>query len=563
LFARLSDRGQSLLQIVIPMSGFGERFKREGYEVPKPLILVEGKPMIQHVVDLFPGNHKFIFICNEDHLNTPSFRMREIIAETGVEHVIFPIQPHKLGPVHAVLLAEEAIDKSAPIIVNYADFTCLWNFEDFVNFLDELDPDGVIPAYRGFHPHSGGSTNYAYVREANGQVIEVREKRPFTEDKTQEFASTGTYYFKSADLMLHYFKKEIELNIHVNHEFYVSSAFDLMATDDLKVKVYEIRHFMQWGTPSDLREYEYWSKALKTISELSSGSLPIRGTGATLVLASGRGERFSSAGYLIPKPLLEVSGDTILEQIFKTSDDPLGCFVLSIKSSAVSAAVFERGLARLEEIDEVSGGQADSANYLVSRVVSDYNSHFTIFPSDTLYADDSGFLEELPRTPSDEEMIVWVSRPGPFNFDNSESFGWIGVRDSEVWTSVKKTPSHDGGYVMSGTFTFSSRVVFDKLYTRLVNDSLLVNGERYLDSFVQLAVELGIGIRLFEPTFTQSLGTPYEFETFRYWQTCFDEWDIHPYELEKDVFVNPEKLDATREKLRNTRHKPSEWKNAS
>ena len=32
------------MQIIIPMSGFGERFRKVGYEVPKPLIEVEGRP---------------------------------------------------------------------------------------------------------------------------------------------------------------------------------------------------------------------------------------------------------------------------------------------------------------------------------------------------------------------------------------------------------------------------------------------------------------------------------------------------------------------------------------
>jgi NDP-sugar pyrophosphorylase family protein len=53
------------MQIIIPMSGFGERFRAEGYTLPKPLIEVEGKPVIAHVVDLFPGDHDFIFVCNE------------------------------------------------------------------------------------------------------------------------------------------------------------------------------------------------------------------------------------------------------------------------------------------------------------------------------------------------------------------------------------------------------------------------------------------------------------------------------------------------------------------
>ena len=61
-------------QIVIPMSGFGERFRRAGYTLPKPLIPVDGKPMIAHVLDLFPGSEDVIFICNEDHLFEACYR---------------------------------------------------------------------------------------------------------------------------------------------------------------------------------------------------------------------------------------------------------------------------------------------------------------------------------------------------------------------------------------------------------------------------------------------------------------------------------------------------------
>ena len=41
------------MQIIIPMSGFGERFRAAGYAVPKPLIEVDGKTIIQHVVEMF------------------------------------------------------------------------------------------------------------------------------------------------------------------------------------------------------------------------------------------------------------------------------------------------------------------------------------------------------------------------------------------------------------------------------------------------------------------------------------------------------------------------------
>ena len=51
------------MQIVIPMSGFGKRFKIAGYTIPKPLIEINDKPIIQYVVEMFPGETNFIFIC--------------------------------------------------------------------------------------------------------------------------------------------------------------------------------------------------------------------------------------------------------------------------------------------------------------------------------------------------------------------------------------------------------------------------------------------------------------------------------------------------------------------
>ena len=62
------------MQIIIPMSGEGKRFLNAGIKTPKPLIVVEGKPIIHHVIDLFPGEKNFIFICNNDHLNNNNLK---------------------------------------------------------------------------------------------------------------------------------------------------------------------------------------------------------------------------------------------------------------------------------------------------------------------------------------------------------------------------------------------------------------------------------------------------------------------------------------------------------
>ena len=142
------------MQIVIPMSGFGERFRKAGYTIPKPLIEVEGKPIIAHVIDMFPGEKNFLFICNEDHLNNPDYRMREILDVYCPTGKILSIPSHSLGPVHAVLQAKNLIDFEEEVIINYCDFTCYWDWKHFKKFVLSNKCGGCIPAYKGFHPHS-------------------------------------------------------------------------------------------------------------------------------------------------------------------------------------------------------------------------------------------------------------------------------------------------------------------------------------------------------------------------------------------------------------------------
>ena len=141
------------MQIVIPMSGFGERFRSVGYTVPKPLIEVDGKTIIEHIVKMFPGESNFTFICNSDHLEQKKYRMGEILETVCPTGKIVSIAGHKLGPVYTVMQALDYIIPSEPIIVNYSDFTCYWDYQSFKDLVGQADCDGAIPCYRGFHPH--------------------------------------------------------------------------------------------------------------------------------------------------------------------------------------------------------------------------------------------------------------------------------------------------------------------------------------------------------------------------------------------------------------------------
>ncbi|MDE7064841.1 MAG: NTP transferase domain-containing protein [Desulfovibrionaceae bacterium] len=182
-------------QIVIPMSGFGERFRKAGYTVPKPLIQVNGKPMIAHVLDLFPGERCVHFVCNADHLDNPDWDMRGILNRLCPDATIHAIAPHRKGPVHAVAqIADTLLNPDWPVAVNYCDFTGRWDWEGFKRFMARTGCDGAVICYTGFHPHMLTCTRFAYCRtDGSDRVVSIQEKQPYTDTPMQEWASCGTY----------------------------------------------------------------------------------------------------------------------------------------------------------------------------------------------------------------------------------------------------------------------------------------------------------------------------------------------------------------------------------
>ena len=53
---------------LIPMAGAGRRFLDAGYNTPKPLIPVAGKPMIVRAAACLPSPDLWIFVCRQEHI---------------------------------------------------------------------------------------------------------------------------------------------------------------------------------------------------------------------------------------------------------------------------------------------------------------------------------------------------------------------------------------------------------------------------------------------------------------------------------------------------------------
>lgn len=539
------------MHIIIPMSGIGNRFIEAGYSEPKPLIVIDGKPIIEHVCDLFPGETKFTFICNSKHL-----------AETNIRDILLGIKPnanvieipnHKKGPVYAVSLVENLIEDDEEVIVNYCDFGTYWDYSDFLKHTRERNADGALPSYKRFHPHMLGKTNYAFMRDDKQWMLEIKEKEPFTDNRMNEYASNGTYYFKKGKFVKKYFNELMLKDINLSGEYYVSLIYNLMVADGLKVSIYDIQHMLQWGTPQDVEEYNSWSKYFRDACN-ETLKLKANDNSVTLIPLAGRGSRFTQAGYSDPKPLIEISGKPMIiqaansipnsqEHIFVTLKEHLDNYPLEkvLKKEFPSSKIIA--------IDEVTEGQAITCSLGLKDI--DLNSSLLIAATDNGMIYDK---EKYQNLIEDEKVdaIIFTFRHHISSKINPQMYGWVKTDDDNnaVGISVKIPISDDpyNDHAIVGAFYLKKVEYFNKALKNLLDKNIRVNGEFYVDSLMGELVELGLNVKIFEIDDYICWGTPNDYETFLYWQSFFHKASWHPYRLEKDITVDKDKIEEIKKK---------------
>ena len=532
------------MQIIIPMSGFGERFRKAGYNIPKPLIKVHDKTIIEYVINLFPKENNFIFICNKDHLKNIKFNMRDILKKISPKSKIVSINPHKLGPVHAILKAKKYIKLDKPTIVNYADFTCYWDYKKFKKFAlnKKTNFDGVIPSYKDFHPHTIWNNYYAYLKLNKKNLLEdIREKKPFTKDPVKEFASSGTYFFKNGKMMIQYFEKMIKEKIIVNKEYYVSMAYKPMIKDSKKIAAYNLDHFMQWGTPKDLNEYLYWSNCFIALTKKSK---TLKLPGYTIIPMAGKGLRFIKDGYKKPKPIIPVSGK---ELIFQVLDDlPITTNnILVVRDNNTHNLLLNnkrqilRKNTKIIKLNRNTSGQASTC-LIGCRDINNYQPITFAACDNGMIYNEKKFLNFFNDKKID--IIVWGARGYPGAYRQPNMYGWISTyRNSNKIKKISvkkqlKDPYSDP--VVLGTFTFKNKQIFTESFRELKKNKKKINNEYYLDSCINEAINLKYNCYYFEVDYYLCWGTPNDLKTFEYWQACFHKWNFHPYKLHKDNRVN-------------------------
>jgi NDP-sugar pyrophosphorylase family protein len=489
---------------------------------------------------MFPGWDDVVFCCNEVHLDDPTLELEKLLLEKRPLGKIVRVSNNTKGPGWAVMQTESLIDLARPVVVNYCDFTCFWNSKDLERILNSGLVDGCIPAYTGFHPHMAHSTSYAYLKMEGNKVTDIQEKLPWTDKPESEFASSGTYGFASGKILFDSLKSQIKEDINLNGEFYLSLTYKPLLASGGRVSTLNLQHFMQWGTPQDFEEYKDYSNAISQWIGVRAGSEGNESINSRIVLAAGAGSRFSECGYSTPKPALKLAGKTLLEH--STCSVPGNETLIVTRADLADGGVvneyaFQIG-AKVYALSEMSRGQADSALFGLLHLES--NNSVTVTSCDAISVVDSKIVDSLYKEIGPEGLVVWVSKLNGASNRMPNQFGWVSNDNKNnvenVW--IKKQPKSKSAGMITGTFGFGSRDYAIKLISSLIEDEETVNGEFYLDSLVQRQIESKKPCKVLEVSSFVSVGTPSEYESVLYWQSCFDKWPLHPYKAVNDPMIN-------------------------
>lgn len=516
------------MKVVIPMSGMSSRFAATGYDIPKYLIEVDGRKVINHIVNLYPEDSDFVFIINDKHKEETD--IIKVLENLVNKKTIVTIPRHKKGPVFSVSEFDYLIDDEEQVIINYCDFSMYWNYNDFEQFVNETDCDGCVVCYTGFHPHMLGSDNYAFCKvDKNNQILEIREKQPFTDDKMSEFASTGTYYFRRGSSVKKYFRQLMDEDININREYYVSLVYNLLIRDDLKSLVYEIPYMLQWGTPFDLNVYNSWSNYYRKALE---GQKQVTLKNCILALPmAGAGSRFSKEGYTEPKPFIQVNGKDMVYQAVrclpKTDDIIYAC--LKGHQSPGQNTVW---------IDGVLEGQACSTERIVNLI--DPDSSILVSACDNgVFYDADKFLDLV--NDKNNDIIVWTYKNNYTSHLQPEAYSWVkcdgGGNVSRVDVKQFNGTEPIKEFAITGTMFFRSKELFFRSLNLLYKKNNRTNGEFYVDSMLNEAIDLGYKVKNFEIDNYICWGTPNDLKTYEYWQRFFNKVAWHPYNYSNDYFT--------------------------
>ncbi|MGA5691412.1 sugar phosphate nucleotidyltransferase [Cytobacillus pseudoceanisediminis] len=227
------------MNIVVPMAGRGERFKKEGMDLPKMMIDVLGKPMLYWALESLKfkyGLDRIIFICLKEHINR--YPVEQLIHTYCTNPKIVILDEVANGQAHSVFMAKNIMNLNEPLVIYNCDTYTELSSKD----VEEKDIDGIISVFQS------EEDELSYVKaNDNGFVLEIQEKK-----RISKIASTGLYHFSKASMFIDSME-EILHECTNNGEHYVGPLYNSLIKKGYKFAVREEKKCFPLGTPKQLK----------------------------------------------------------------------------------------------------------------------------------------------------------------------------------------------------------------------------------------------------------------------------------------------------------------------
>lgn len=233
------------MNIVIPMAGEGTRFPRDTYKIPKPLIDIDGVPMIQRAINSLGLNGTYHFVVRKDSYYDQVCTVLHSIFSLPK---IISVEETTEGPASSCLLFKDYINNEEELVVANCDQIMWWDPELFLTSARYYKYDGLVVTYTTSTPKN----SYARLNK-NGFVVEVKEKEVISDISLNgiHYWRKGKYFVQSAESMIKYNDRA------PNGEFYVGPSYNHMIQSGLKVGIHHIPNWQHnpVGVPEDLETF--------------------------------------------------------------------------------------------------------------------------------------------------------------------------------------------------------------------------------------------------------------------------------------------------------------------
>ncbi|MFM2267456.1 MAG: hypothetical protein RL757_897 [Bacteroidota bacterium] len=223
------------MKIIVPMAGKGSRLRPHTLTVPKPLISVAGKPIVQRLVeDLaagFDGKIEEVAFITGEFGEDVERDLLKIAESVGAKGSIYK-QDQPLGIAHAIGCAGASL--SGNCIVAFAD--TLFR----ANFRFNPQADGIIWTQRVENPQAFGVVKI----DAENVVTDFIEK---PQTFVSNLAIVGIYYFRDGAYLRSKIEHLIENDIKYRGEYQLTSVLELMKNDNTRFRTAIIDEWIDCG----------------------------------------------------------------------------------------------------------------------------------------------------------------------------------------------------------------------------------------------------------------------------------------------------------------------------